>query len=118
MPRDYAVIAAIAHHCGATPHELNELLRLWTAATTAVPREDVEADPDVPHRPVGHQDTGPEGRLTTGPRGRLISMPRGRPTAGPEQEPPAIRAGGRPRGQPRRPADRFAAAPPPWRCVW
>ncbi|UZJ32579.1 hypothetical protein [Streptomyces endophytica] len=33
------MIAAIAHHCGTTPHKLNELLRLWTAATTAAPRE-------------------------------------------------------------------------------
>ncbi|MFI0908345.1 helix-turn-helix domain-containing protein [Streptomyces sioyaensis] len=33
VPRDYAVVAALAKECGATPHELTELLRLWTAAT-------------------------------------------------------------------------------------
>ncbi|MFE3648861.1 helix-turn-helix domain-containing protein [Streptomyces sp. NPDC059152] len=53
VPRDYAVVAALARECGADAWELNELLRRWTAAT-APPA--TEQTPPAPPDPPDPQD--------------------------------------------------------------
>ncbi|MGP3984419.1 helix-turn-helix domain-containing protein [Streptomyces sp. KR80] len=40
VPPDYDVVVRLARECGATPAELNKLLRLWTAATEDAQRAD------------------------------------------------------------------------------